>query len=61
MPDIYDMTGPEFVAWVLNQYDPTFNCTPEEIERSGYGYAFTPLTDEEAERLGAKAYIRRRA
>lgn len=52
----------KFVADILNAFskegDKTF--TPEEIEKNGFAYAFTELTDEEARKVGAKAYLKRR-
>ena len=51
----------KFVADILNmvrkERDEPF--TPEEIEKNGFAYAFTELTDEEARKVGAKAYLRR--
>lgn len=35
-------------------------CTPEELEERGFKYWLTELTDEEARRLGAVAYLKRR-
>ena len=48
----------KFVAEILNMVSDN-NYTPDEIERNGYAYAFTELTDEEAQKVGAKAYLRR--
>lgn len=51
----------KFVADILNAFNKKDDkpFTPEEIEQNGFAYAFTELTDEEARKVGAKAYLRR--
>ena len=55
LENIYEMTDAEILSALLDN-----DTTPEELEARGFGYWLTELTPEEAERLGAKAYLMRR-
>ena len=58
--DYNKMSDAEFLSWIAKEFYGS-DISPEEFEKNGYGYALTVLTDEEAQRLGAKAYLRRRS
>ena len=50
-----EMTDAELLAALLND-----GTSPEWLEAHGFGYWLTELTPEQAEQLGAQAYLRRR-
>lgn len=54
------MTDLELLAALINDRNPDKPVTTEELKANGFEYWLTELTDEEAHRLGARAYLRRR-